>query len=150
MKTATTPAPQITSPKKPCKDNNEHNTAAEVALATAMALLKPMSDFHLEVEEAAQNDMRMFFDVRIVRGKDTPFCHVQGTSSLPMMLAQNMCIAATTKIQQEITDKIMEPLVAALQTEVENLSNADLALQGNYNQLTSYEDDLPTADDELI
>ena len=63
--------------------------------------------------------MRLFWDVRMVRGRDIPFCHVHGSSSLPAMLAYNMRSMAPSVIQDEVNEKILKPLVSNMQRELE-------------------------------
>jgi len=92
---------------------------AEGKVQQVMDLLGPMLDFHQSLEAAAEDDLRIHWDVRIVRGKDTPFTHVTGSSSLPKMLAYNMIANAPTRIQQEVVEKILEPLLALMQTKAE-------------------------------
>jgi hypothetical protein len=57
--------------------------------------------------------------VRVVRGNDSPFAHVTGSSSLPNALASNMKALAPSVIQQEILEKISRPLTAVFQTDSE-------------------------------
>jgi hypothetical protein len=63
--------------------------------------------------------LRLYWDVRIVRGRDTSFARVTGTSNLPRALACNMVAIAPTRIQRAVLEKIMEPLTAIMQTEPE-------------------------------
>ena len=90
-------------------------------------LLKPLTDFHRSLEDATQNDLRLYWDVRIVRGEDTPFCRVQGTSSQPAILAYNMMSEAPERIEDEVMGKIVKPLVSAMQLFVSEKLLADNA-----------------------
>jgi hypothetical protein len=92
-------------------------------------LLGPLLDFHRSVEEASKDDLRIFWDVRLVRGKDTPFAHIKGTSTLPKTLAYNMVAMAPRHIEEEITEKIVRPLVSVMQAEGERQTFAGLARQ---------------------
>jgi hypothetical protein len=101
--------------------------------AEATALIKKLSeelnerrgemasigDFHKALEGAKQDDLRMYWDVRIVRGEDTPFASVHGVSTLPGLLSGKMKGHAPSMIQQEVADKIAQPLTAVFMTEGE-------------------------------
>jgi hypothetical protein len=95
----------------------------------ALNLLKPLTDFHRAVEGATQNDLRLFWDVRIVRGENTPYCHVHGSSSLPALLAENMRVESPERIEREATNKIVVPLVSFMQIEVTKMLFADEVLE---------------------
>lgn len=92
-----------------------------------MELLQPQIDFHKAVEEATMDDLRIYWDVRVVRGQDSAFAHVKGTSTLGALLAPNRKALAPSMIQEEIIEKISMPLTATLQTEVERLTREGLA-----------------------
>ncbi|MEX2580598.1 MAG: hypothetical protein WD342_16190 [Verrucomicrobiales bacterium] len=89
--------------------------------------IQPLIDFHKAMESAKEDDIRMFWDVKIVRGEDTPFASVQGSSSMPDALARKMAPLTPGNIQKEVSQKIVEPLISAVldklvKPEVENLS----------------------------
>lgn len=88
-------------------------------LLAAMEILKPLTDFHRADETANEDDLRMSWDVRLVRGKDTPYQHVKGTCSLPSLLAPKMIATATSAVEREIHEKILMPMAARLQSDVE-------------------------------
>lgn len=77
------------------------------------AALAPVEEFHKAVEDANQNDVRIFWDVHIVRGSNTPLKRVRGSSSLPDLLSKKMVANAPSIIQQEIVEKIAMPLTGA-------------------------------------
>lgn len=110
---------------RPAPDAKESDQAKQIL--DVLNLLKPVTDFHRAVEDATQNDLRMFWDVRIVRGANTPYCHVHGSSSLPALLAENMLSQAPQEIEHEAKAKIVVPLVSFMQLEVHNILTAALA-----------------------
>ena len=75
------------------------------------AQLQPVIDFHKAMEPAEEDDIRMCWDIKIVRGKDTPFASVQGSSSMPRMLARKMAPLAPGHIEKEVRQKIITPLM---------------------------------------
>ena len=81
--------------------------------------LQPLFDFHREIESAKDDDLRMFWDVRIVQGKNTPFASIQGSSSMPKALSQKMAPSAPSNIEKEVIQKIIEPLMSIVMLEVE-------------------------------
>ena len=60
------------------------------AVQEVMQRLQPLTDFHQAMEFSTDDDLRMFWDVKIVQGKDTLFASVQGSSSMPKALARKM------------------------------------------------------------
>ena len=84
---------------------------------------KPIEEFHRAVQSATASDLRLYWDVRIVRGVDTPFARSQGTSTLPGLLSPKMKGHAPSMIQQEVMDKIAQPLTSTMMEEAE-LQNA--------------------------
>lgn len=147
MAKTTTPGPHKASPKKVSKKKSpkaeETTTAEQQQIQAALTLLKPLTDFHQAVEDACQDDLRLMWDVRLVRGKDTPFCHVHGTTSLPAMLAYNMLGEAPSIIHEEIRDKIAKPLVAFMQSYAENFVPPRLPEQKSDGDYSSEEECFP-------
>ena len=119
-KNADTPKP----PSEAGQASNSYTIDAEQAsqFMAAMELLKPLTEFHRAVEDAQQHDMRIIWDVRVVQGKDKPFRHLHGSSSLPGMLAPKMRPNAPCVIEGELMEKIVKPMIAALMDEVERLT----------------------------
>ena len=72
---------------------------------------QPLIDFHKALEFFKEDDLRMFWDVNIVRGKDTPFASNRGSSSMPDALAPKMAPLAPGNIQKEVSQKIITPLM---------------------------------------
>ena len=120
---------RIGSRKKVCRTKRKPKrtasgkTAKQVpslgALQGLLEQFQPLIKFHEATDAFDGDDLRMIWDVRIMRGEDERFVHVQGTSSMPRALAPNMVALAPSMIQQEVNDKILAPLVAAMQTEAE-------------------------------
>jgi hypothetical protein len=77
-------------------------------------------DFHKSAEKSNDNDLRIYWDVRVLRGSDAPFMHTSGSSSLPGILGEKMRPNATSMIQKEVSDKIASPLVGDLQKMIED------------------------------
>ena len=113
--------------KLPPKTSGDDSTVAG-QLQQALNLLKPLTDFHGAVEDAGQYDCRLYWDVRLVNGKDTPLRHVHGTSSLPALLAPKMISRATSTIEHEITEKIIAPLIEFFMTEISKTFTAKRCL----------------------
>ena len=80
--------------------------------------LQPLFDFHRAIESAKDDDLRMFWDVRIVQGKNTPFASIR-SSSMPKALGQKMAPSAPSNIEKEVIQKIIEPLMGIVMHEVE-------------------------------
>lgn len=92
----------------------------------AIARERPLTRFHESVAAANGTDIRMYWDVRLVRGEDEAFTQVTGTSSMPGMLSDKLRGHATAQIQQEVLDKITGPLVAAFMEESERLNEGTM------------------------
>ena len=89
------------------------------AVQEAMQRLQPLTDFHQAMESSTDDDLRMFWDVKIVQGKDTPFASVQGSSSMPHALARKMMPRTPGNIQDEVHQKIITPLMTAMLDKLE-------------------------------
>lgn len=83
----------------------------------------PLRAFHEAVEEAQASDIRIFWDVRVVRGKDTPFTRSQGVTHMPGALHPRMFADVSAMIQGEISDKVAKPLVAAIMDEADKAAD---------------------------
>ena len=99
-----------------------------------MALLGPLVQFHQKVGSAGKDDLRIYWDVRVVRGEDTPFMSTSGSSTLPGCLAEKQQANASAVIQQEVVDKIAVPLVGRIQSFVEDESSLALEVRANSPQ----------------
>ena len=121
-------APPKRRHSKKSPTNTNANAAEPVeAMQQAIALLAPLLEFHKPVEGATENDFRVYWDVRVVRGQDSPFAHVTGSSTLPGVLAPKMKALAPGTIQGEVMEKISRPLMAMFQDEMERQSLEEVA-----------------------
>lgn len=96
-------------------------------LQQVIGLLEPLIEFHKADKEMTMDDVRMYWDIRAIRGADKPICHLQGSSTFNKMLAPNMVALAPFRFRQEIDDKILMPLTAVIQNELERLVAEGLA-----------------------
>ena len=104
--------PQETTPtdsQSPTPSTNED------FLKSLMAAMAPVVDFHKTVENASDDDLRVFWDVRLVQGKDTPFTTMSGHSSFPGILSGSSLGQLPAAMSREIVEKIAVPLAARLQ-----------------------------------
>jgi hypothetical protein len=91
-------------------------------------MLAPLMQFHKAVDEANDGDLRLFWDVRLVRGKDTTFMSTSGSSSLPGVLSSTLSVnTAPITVHQEIEDKIAKPLHLKLQQMLSDSNIGDFA-----------------------
>ncbi|RYG95966.1 MAG: hypothetical protein EON58_13105 [Alphaproteobacteria bacterium] len=105
---------------------------------------KPLIEFNKETEKAKMHDVTIRWDVTAIRGKDTVFAKNSGSSTLPYMLAPIMMAEAPSKIDQEITDKIVKPFVATFQDFVNTVALEQLAASRAASGLDDQtNDDLP-------
>lgn len=125
-------ASQTPPPKKSRKSSTPADIPAfDPAIAMALlertaallerreAALEPLEEFHRAVETAIDEDVRVYWDVRVVYGRDKPLKGVQGSSTMPGLLTEKMLPNAPSMIQQEIVDKIAIPLTAVFMREGE-------------------------------
>ena len=108
------------------KSGTLHVEQLQGLLEETMAMLEPLTTFHQPVEGAADGDVRVHWDLRIVRGKGEFFVHETGTSTLPGLLDQRALKDATSRIQQEVMDKMAAPLIGKMQAEVEEWTSKEL------------------------
>lgn len=98
------PSPKETESKK-----------SEDPLRALMQVMQPLIDFHGQRDEAARDDLRIFWDVRVVRGNGEMWNSVSGSSTLPSALSVARLNTLATLIQDEIESKIAAPLVSVAQ-----------------------------------
>lgn len=91
-------------------------------LQQALAVLAPLIEFHKAADELAMDDVRINWDIRAVRGSGTAFAHLKGDSTLHNIFAPNMLMNATERIERELTDKILLPMVAIVQGEANRMA----------------------------
>jgi hypothetical protein len=136
----------MSNPKK--KVTNSPSTTSSTdsaALAQVMALLGPLVDFHKKVGAAGPEDLRIYWDVRVIRGEDEPFMSTSGNSTLPGCLSEKQQANASTIIQQEVHDKIAVPLVGRIQKFVEEENAMTLELRAREPLKVGYQGDVEEA-----
>lgn len=79
------------------------------------SILEPLIEFHKAVENSSENDLRLYWDIRLVQGKDTPFTSMSGHSSFPGVLVGSALGQIPASMSREIVEKIAVPLAARLQ-----------------------------------
>lgn len=84
------------------------------------AMLAPSIAFHAAADNAGEDDVRFMFEVRIIKGKDTFFGMVSGTSTLPGLVADSQLHLAVEKVSNEMITKVVGPVSGKFQ----DLANA--------------------------
>jgi len=106
----------------PSQKRSSNPEAAEAtAMQQVMELLNPLLEFHKPVDSATDDDLRLYWDVRLVRGRDTPFAQSTGTTTLHCALTYKMIMLTPSRIRQDIQDKIAMPLTARVQDEADRV-----------------------------
>jgi hypothetical protein len=101
------------------KKSRTSSTPSESAVGGLLEAFGPLLEFHKAVVDASDNDLRMYWDVRILRGSGETFITSSGSSSFPDALGPKQRANAAITIQQEVHDKIAVPLVGKMQAAVE-------------------------------
>ena len=91
------------------------STTNEDLLKNLLAAMGPVVDFHKTVVNASENDLRLFWDIRLVQGKETPFTSMSGHSSFPGVLVGSALGQLPSVMSREIVEKIAVPMAARLQ-----------------------------------
>lgn len=99
--------------------SQKSSTNSPATLDDLLKLISPLVEFHRDVLTASDNDLRIFWDVRVLRGTGETFLGTTGSSAMPGLLGDKMKPLSPGMIQQEINEKIAAPLVAELQGMVE-------------------------------
>lgn len=95
--------------------------AMQEALKPMLAMqeaLKPLVEFHQAQDAATSDDLRLYWDVRLVRGPSEVFLSASGQSTLNGALSGSARNTLATQLQDEIMDKIARPLVSRAQDMV--------------------------------
>lgn len=87
-----------------------------------LKLFQPVLDFHQTNAAATDDDIRIMWDVRLIRGKDEAWAHVSGTSTLPGVTAVSRCQMLSSVLQDEIESKISAPLVSRAQEYAQSVN----------------------------
>lgn len=85
------------------------------ATESMQQLLQPLIDFHTESADAADDDLKMFWDVRLVRGSGRPFLNTSGVTTITAALSGSAARMLTSVLQDEVFEKIARPLVSKAQ-----------------------------------
>lgn len=94
---------------------SQTSSMSDPLLQGILAALAPVVDFHKTVDSASDNDLRMYWEVRLVKGKDTPFTSISGHSSFPGILVGSALGRMPEALSREVVEKIAVPLAARLQ-----------------------------------
>lgn len=108
-------------PKTPPLKQSETSSTSEAPdaaaglLASIQKILAPSLAFQRAVKDANEDDIRFRWSVEIIRGEDTPFGHVTGTSTLPGLMSDGQIHMVTEKVSAEMISKIAEPVTNKFQ-----------------------------------
>jgi hypothetical protein len=148
---------QTTKTKDPEEDLRQPETSKEPSmpdlsgLNNVMALLAPLLEFHKEVTDSDDGDLRLFWDVRLVRGKNTPYMSTSGSSSLPGILSSPTALArAPITISQEIDEKIAMPLNNKMQQMISEKNIAKVINRPNLTLENNLESDDLAAETAML
>lgn len=83
-----------------------------------MQMFGPLLEFHKAAEHANGDDVRMHWDVRLVRGKDEFLFKVEGSSTLPGLISPTNLQHSSHTITTEVFEKIAKPLADLLQNRI--------------------------------
>lgn len=118
---------QSHQPQAAAASSNKKNTQTDLdtsmeTLQQVLTVLTPLIKFHEAAEELTMDDVRVYWDVRAIRGSNTAFAHLKGSSTLHKLLAPEMLSNTTERVEQEITDKIVIPMVGIFQIEANRMA----------------------------
>jgi hypothetical protein len=105
-----------TAPPK-TKDTNMDLLMSPKMLEDLHAVLTPLLDFHKAAEELTMDDVRIHWDVRAIRGSNTAFAHLKGSVTLHQLLSTQMLPDSPHRVEQEMIEKIVIPMVGIVQEE---------------------------------
>lgn len=120
--------------KKNASHKPEQSSTAEASestlaalLATLTPLIAPLLEFHKQVEGTLAEDVRLFWDVRLLKGEGSMLMQTSGTTTLPGLLNGSAIRDAPGNIYREIEEKIAKPLSQRLQDSIGDGMEAHLA-----------------------
>ena len=102
----------------------EKDKPAPDAMAAVLKLLAPLIEFHTATEDSDE-DIRIFWDVRVIRGASAQLAHVSGSSSMPGLLGVKLMAESTSMIISEIDQKVARPLAAKFQDLVTQIAQSE-------------------------
>lgn len=120
-KAKTTVAEETTLPNTQ-SDNPESKSFTNEELQQVTDYIRPMVEFFRPHEGMTMEDVRILWNVTIIRGANTHFASTNGSSTLNGMFAERCLPVAPEAAVMEITDKILLPLAAAVQTEANRMA----------------------------
>ncbi len=95
--------------------------------AALKPLLGGMAEFHEGVKSTHVEDVRMYWDVRLVQGDGSPLMQISGISTLSGLLHGNAITDAAGKVYQEVEEKVAKPLSQRIQQRVASGMNEALS-----------------------
>lgn len=126
------------------RENNQEEAEREDTLTKLMEMIRPLVEFHAASEDADPSDIRIYWDVRIVKGKDIALAKSNGSASLPAALEEKEAPLISEVIEREVAAKIGRPLAARMQALVE--ASLEIARGENPAMLEDKEEFLDAAD----
>jgi hypothetical protein len=94
--------------------DSQNKTVREDTLQEISDMLQPLIDFQDSSVSSRENDLTLYWDIKVVQGKDTLFASTKGSSAMPLALAPKMVMLVPSNIQSEISQKITTPLMVTL------------------------------------
>lgn len=85
------------------------------AMASMKMLLGSALDFHKAVTDASDEDIRFRWTVDIIKGENTVFGRVAGSSTLPGLLSDSQMHTVTERVHAEMLSKIADPVTGKFQ-----------------------------------
>ncbi len=126
-KTTKAPArPQETTPEI-TKDDNIKMLSLEERVQQIVARLEPVIETLQSYEGISEHDVTLLWDVKAIQGNGKQFARVRGTSTLNDLLAPHAILNALQRVDEEIMNKIVTPMVGAFQDEANRQALEGLA-----------------------
>jgi hypothetical protein len=96
-----------------------------------MQVLAPFLEFHQKSKGISRDDVRIYWDVHVLRGENEFFARSKGSSVIPGMLGPKQKAHSPAAMQQEVLQKIGQPLISACMIECEAQNSEVLQLLAN-------------------
>lgn len=112
------PAKKAAAKKTTKKRASKTDSTADQQSAALLQLLGPLIKFHENQEDADADDLRLFWDVRLVAGKGEAFAHFSGSSTMSNALDPTLVNDTEASLESEVMNKIAKPLVAKMQNYI--------------------------------
>ena len=104
--------------KAPQKRVSKNDSTADEQSEALLKLLGPLIKFHEEQADADEDDLRIFWDVRLVTGKGESFAQFNGSSTMSNALDPTLVNDTEASLEAEVMNKIAKPLVAKMQNYI--------------------------------